>query len=83
MIIDIPTNSDFTLKADVSRWTGAEVLELDGTVISRNKGWHFVTAHVFDRVEDSKTVRYEVNFISGLFTPGFILRRDGVIVSHG
>jgi hypothetical protein len=83
MIINIPTNNDFSLRADVSLWSGHESLELDGRVISTKSGLTVVSVHTFDRVEDGRNVRYEVNFVSGYWTPGYILRRDGVIVSHG
>lgn len=82
MVIDIPTHNDFRLTGVVSLLTGSETLMLDGQTISKKTVWDFVSVHSFDRVEDERTVRYEVNFVSGYWTPGYILRRDGIVVSH-
>lgn len=82
MIVNIPTNDRFLLTAYVSMWSGAERLELDGEVISEKSSYTYLTPHSFERVEDGKTVVYEVNILTGWMGPGYILRRDGIVVSH-
>lgn len=82
MNIEIPTHRDFRLTAHVSPWTGAETLMLDGAVISQNEGFNLFGVYAFDRQEEGRNVRYEVNFMSRLWTPGYVLRRDGIVVSH-
>lgn len=82
MILDIPTDGRFRLTAHVSIWSGAERIELDGQTISEKSSYTYLTPHSFDRIEDGKTVVYEVNILTGWTGPGYILRRDGIVVSH-
>lgn len=54
MILNIPTNGNVRLIADVSLWSGLETVELDGTVVSHKSSYTYSTPHFFDRLEDGK-----------------------------
>ena len=71
-----------TIEIDTSSWNGSEAILYDGAFVSKKRSFMYLTAHSFKATENSESVTYEVNVITGLTSHGYIVRRNGIIRAH-
>lgn len=82
MIIKSATVHGHLITIRISLWSGKEQVLYDDRVVSEKSSFLFVTPHSFTIDEDGEASTYEVNVLSGFFSLGYIVRRNGIIVAH-
>ena len=71
-----------TIEIDTSSWNGSEAISYDRAIVSKKRSFMYLTAHSFKATENGESITYEVNVITGLTSPGYIVRRNGIILAH-
>jgi hypothetical protein len=84
MRIAFDTPQGLSVAITASPFTGRETVTVNGHVISSKTSYLYLTPHSFVRSEDGQQVVYELNVITGFLgsRPGYILRRNGIVVAH-
>ena len=66
-----------------SIWNGKESVSYDGRVVSSRRNIStFSSIHSFKVDESDESAIYEVQILSGIFTIGYAIRRNGIIQAH-
>lgn len=66
-----------------SLWNGKETLKYDGKEVSYRQNLSvFSPVHSFKVEEAAGEAVYEVQILSGIFTMGYAIRRNGIIQAH-
>jgi hypothetical protein len=84
----VPTNRisipGHTIEIKASLWSGGESVICDGREVSSKRSYFYVTPHSFRVQESGEEAVYEVNVLTGWmgFSHGYIVRRNGIIVTH-
>lgn len=66
-----------------SIWNGKESVSYDSRVVSSRRNIStFSSIHSFKVEEAEEEAVYEVQILSGIFTLGYAIRRNGIIQAH-
>lgn len=77
------TINGHSIRVIASIWRASEEVVYDGQRVSKKVSYLFLTPHSFTVTEAGESVVYEVNVIASLgLSPGFIIRRNGIIMAH-
>lgn len=71
------------IRLEASAWTGKEIVYYEGKVVSEKRDFTSYSVHTFEAREAGEDVVYEVNFFHNNWgLPGYVVRRNGIAVSH-
>ena len=72
-----------SIEVYASIWNGKESVSYDGNVVSSRRNIStFSSIHSFKVQEEGESVIYEVQVLSGIFSAGYAIRRNGIIQAH-